>query len=398
MSWLNDVMKQHEEYESPKNFWYWSALCSMSAVLRDNIYLDKFAYKMYPNIYVMLHADSGLRKGPPVAMANELVTTVGNTKMVTGRFSIQGLLKKLGTAESRPGGKIESVTSAFICSSELTSSIVEDKAATVILTALYDRNYNVGEWESVLKMENFTLNKPVVAMLGATNEAHFSNFFTGSDVRGGYIARTFVIYETERQTINSLMFPPKVRTDHKASAEYLKALAKLRGPVEMDESTRITFDKWYKGFVHAVSRNGLKDPTGALNRFDDNVLKIALLISLSSSLELKITQDAIDEAIEHCEKLIGNVRRTTMGSEPYEWVTHKTVLIQELIDRPENKISRQQFLSKHWTMANSRDWDIVAESLQEAGFISIEQMGPHIFYVMSEDKAMDWKKHFKGKN
>src|SRR5262245_28680614 len=97
MSWLNNLLDQHKEYESPRNFWLWSSLAAISAVVKDNIYLDKFLYKLYPNIYVMLHADSGLRKGPPVSMARQLVKEVNNTRIIVGRSSIQGILKDMGT-------------------------------------------------------------------------------------------------------------------------------------------------------------------------------------------------------------------------------------------------------------------------------------------------------------
>src|SRR5215204_673927 len=150
--WLSTLVGQHEEFESPLSFYYWGALAAISAVVKDNIWLPRGGlYNLYPNIYVMFHADSGLRKGPPVSMAKQLVEPINNTRVITGRSSIQGILKEMGTAKTAPGGKIISTSSAFICSSELTSSIVDDPVAVKILTDLYDRNYNIGNWKSLLK-------------------------------------------------------------------------------------------------------------------------------------------------------------------------------------------------------------------------------------------------------
>jgi hypothetical protein len=247
-------------------------------------------------------------------------------------------------------------------------------------------------------MESFDLKNPTVSMLTATNEAHSQEFFVKKDIQGGYFARTFIIYEHERQNVNSLMFPPTVKTDYNQLIPYMKEVAKLRGEMKMEVPQRVFFDKWYKSFIKSVKDSGMKDATGTLNRFDDSVLKVAFLISLSSSTDMIITQDALEEAIEACEKIVGNVRRTTMGSAPYEWVQHKTVLIQEILSRTNFTITRQQFLAKYWMMANARDWDLIAESLVEAGFIRIEQMGPTIAYVMDEEKAQQWLAHFKGKN
>src|SRR5438874_2133996 len=99
MNWLDELLAQHAEVETPKNFWYWSGLATISAILKDNVYLDRGGskdYRLYPNIYVMLYADSALRKGPPVSLAKNLVKKVNNTRVISGRSSIQGILKELG--------------------------------------------------------------------------------------------------------------------------------------------------------------------------------------------------------------------------------------------------------------------------------------------------------------
>jgi hypothetical protein len=144
MNWVQEVVDLHYELESPESFWRWAAISVLSAVVKDNVWINQQIFNMYPNIYTMFHADSGLKKGPPVNMAKKLVKMVNNTRVITGRGSIQGILKDLGTVQTAPGGKLvgggKSV--AFICSSELSSSIVEDKVATKILTDLYDRIYN----------------------------------------------------------------------------------------------------------------------------------------------------------------------------------------------------------------------------------------------------------------
>src|SRR6188768_3917567 len=230
MTWLEKLLSQHSELESPTNFWLWGGVAAISAVVKDNVWLDRQIYNLYPNIYVMFHAESGLKKGPPISMAKQLVRAVGGTRIISGRSSIQGILKELGTAQTQPGGKVINKSTAFICSSELTSSIVEDKVATDILTDLYDRQYNIGEWRSLLKMESFNLKDPTISMLTATNDAHSTDFFGKKDIHGGYFARTFVISENKRHRSNSLLVPLKNPPKYIESIEYLKEVAKLAGP------------------------------------------------------------------------------------------------------------------------------------------------------------------------
>ncbi len=248
-----------------------------------------------------------------------------------------------------------------------------------------------------LKMEQFTLNSPVVTMLSATNEAHSSDFFARKDVQGGYFARTFIIHETEPNTVNSLMFPPKLATDYKKLSEYLRALAKLRGEFTMDMESRHYFNDWYRDFRTSIKQQELKDSTGTLNRFDESVLKVAMLISLGHAPELVITKDAVTEAIDQCEKLIGNVRKATMGSGKSSSAQEKAIVINELLERDPHVISRQQLNKKYWGRATSEEWDEIMKSLHVAGIVEIDTVGNTIIYRMSNERVEELRRHLRGK-
>src|SRR5882724_8337773 len=134
-TWLDTLLKSTDELESPKNFWFWGGLAAIAAIVKDNVWIDRGgAFKQYPNIYVMLLARSGLRKGPPINLAKRLVTKVGKSRIISGRSSIQAILKDMGTSQSAPGGKIIGGADAFILASELSASFVDDKATMDILT------------------------------------------------------------------------------------------------------------------------------------------------------------------------------------------------------------------------------------------------------------------------
>jgi len=415
MSWLADVVNQHKELESPKSFWYWGAIAAISAVLKDTVWLDRQIYNLYPNIYVMLHAESGMKKGPPVSMAKQLVKPVNNTRIIGGRSSIQGILKDLGTTQTMPGGKLlgGGKAVAFICSSELSSSIVEDKVATKILTDLYDRQYNVGEWRSLLKMETFELKDPTITMLTATNEAMSEDFFTRSAIQGGYFARTFIIYEKEEQTSNSLVYPLETKIDYKHLAEYLKELAKLAGPfksiaqLHKDDEYRyrkvirgreiyfnevgIRYDDWYTEFRVNSKNAETKDPTGTLNRFGDSVLKVAMLLSLAHKPVLELTLAAMEEAIHECGKLLRNVQTTTLGKHGISNTSLlKTLIIMELLNREPHMVTRQMLMKKMWMhYENSEEFDAIMQSFDTTGMIVTSSVGNQILYTMPEEQAVE---------
>src|SRR5882724_4713958 len=102
MNWINEILQQHSELESPSSFYFWSSLATISAIVKDNIWINRYIHNLYPNIYVMLHADSGLKKGPSISAAKQMVTMVNNTRIISGRSSIQAILKEMGTAQTAP--------------------------------------------------------------------------------------------------------------------------------------------------------------------------------------------------------------------------------------------------------------------------------------------------------
>ena len=357
-------------------------------------------------------------------MAKQLVKHVGGTRIISGRSSIQGILKELGTAQTQPGGKVISKSCAFICSSELTSSIVEDKVATDILTDLYDRQYNIGEWRSLLKMEQFNLKDPTISMLTATNEAHSMDFFGKKDIHGGYFARTFIIAESKRNRANSLLVPLNNPPKYGELAEYLKELTQLSGPFrplalkEPSEECRfehveketgevnyfseagLRYQMWYEKFISEMEDEEIKDDTGTLNRFGDSVLKVAMILSLARSPELYIDDDSMTLAIMHCEKLIGNVRQMTHGKKGLSEAKNiKGMIIEELLNRDSHQISRAMLMKKMWShYKDPLELDGIMQSFDQSGVITTESIGNQIVYLMPAKVVMEYKKLFAGKN
>jgi len=261
-------------------------------------------------------------------------------------------------------------------------------------------------------------------MLTATNEAHSTDFFGKKDIHGGYFARTFIVAEHKRNRANSLLVPLTNPPNYKESAEYLKDLAKLRGPFrplasrepteectieyksrESDEisyysSAGLLYQKWYEDFIDIITVQEIRDDTGTLNRFGDSVLKVAMLLALSRSPELYIDEESMQLAISHCEKLIGNVREMTHGKKGLsDAKLIKGLIIKEILGRDTHQISRTMLLKKMWAhYKDATEFDEIMMSFDQAGMIKIESVGNQIIYIMPELVVEEYKRLFAGKN
>jgi hypothetical protein len=275
-------------------------------------------------------------------------------------------------------------------------------------------------------METFTLKDPTITMLTATNEAMSNDFFTRSAIQGGYFARTFIIYEKESENVNSLIYPLEKEINYTNVSEYLKEVAKLNGPFQpiasndksdlykykkikrgkkgnreiwFSEVGRI-FDDWYVTFKEVMRLSEHKDDTGTLNRFDASVLKVAMLLSLAIEPELVIKEEAMRTAIIECEKLLGNVRKTTMGKQGIsQTALLKTLIIMEILNRENNQVSRPMLMKKMWQhYDNVTAFDDMMLGFESAGMIKTMNMGNQIIYYMPEEQVKEMREFLAGKN
>ena len=398
MSFIDLVLDSTKEYEAPTRFYYWAALSSISAVLKDRVYFDMAkAYRLYPNIYVLLYGPSGVRKGPPIALAERVVKLVDNTRVINGRASIEAIIKDLGTFQTREKKEPLKDSCGFVVASELSSSIISNPAAMDIMTNLYDRIYNEGEWKYKLKVgESNTLKKPTITWLSGTNEALFREFLPDKNIHGGLIGRMYMISEHKTETINSLMFDPKIVPSYEKMAEMLMPASKLIGPFEMDVGLRNVVNDWYQDFVRNVAPK-LADETGFVSRALDFVIKNAMLIAVGRRNELIIQESDIKESFNVTLPLIVPTKKLSKNlnnKKDHSEITKRGLVLTYITNQPEFTGNRKEILKNLGMQISHEDLDNVISLMLQMDTIEIVSRGPEIDYKlkMNNPKVAQWIK------
>ena len=364
MTWMDKLLISVESTESPKRYWYWAGLSAISAVVGRKLYLDKFLYNLYPNLYIILIGRSGIRKGPPVSLAKSLVKEVNNTRIISGRASIQAIIKDLRAAFTREsGGPPLTDAIAFLPISEFAAFLVQDPSALTTLTDLYDSHAN-DEWEyKTISGGNQILNNVCITLLGASNEVHFRDVVPDNALGGGFIGRTCIIHATKKGGSNPLTSKPKNMVNIVELAKHLRAISKLKGQFMWSREGKNIYDDWYE----KMEKSGIDDDTGSIFRLHDNVLKAAMCISLSRALDLSLEASDIKEAIFACQEFIPGVRRIAMTSGGTSAAAPGTaVFISELLKHKDDgySLSRREMGQKHWNYFDMFELDKIAESLK----------------------------------
>jgi len=392
MSWVKEFLAETAASEAPAKYFYWSALAAISAVARRNVYLSRFLYTLYPNIYVIITGETGIRKGYPVSLARQLVEKVHCTKVMAGRGSIQGIVRELSRVQSVPGGEPIKDAVGFFCTGELSASLVKDPDTLVILIDLFDTHFNK-DWKNTLKSVPIEkLTNIYLTILAASNETNLTTIVPRDTTGSGFIARTFFVHATEKRRVDSLMFKPEIIPNVDELAKHLYAISGLRGEFSMEHEVRIYFDEWYKNF----ERSGHKDATGTLERIHDGILKTAMLISLSDRLDLVITKEHVQEAEAACMDCFWGMKRVIIGSEGKAALAEQTELfLKELIRRSDHRVTRQKLLSKYWGCFDSIDLDRMAQTLLEAKAIEVHRSGRDTIYEMTTSALESYTKFAK---
>lgn len=408
---MKELLESTDELESPKNYFYWSALTAISAVCGKKIWVNRGGvYNLYPGIYTFLISKkSGLRKGIPISVAKKLVYEVGKVRIIDGQNSIQGVLKELAKVKTVGDGHVIKDAQGFLITGEFASFLLQDGSglSLTLLTDLYDAQYHEqGFTKRLASQEEITLKNPCLTALFASNETHFFDSIPKHAITGGFLARTFCIYEERRNTINPLTRPVKKQINYEDIIKHLIRISKLEGVFRIDHRAIEVYEEWYYDFCG--KGHDQEDETGTSERLGDNIWKAAMLISLASGSyelieddkktlsDMLITEDNMIEAIIKSVDTFSGIKKLLLGgsndTKNVKSIVMRTTVACILETEPIFEQERKMILRKGIGMFGVYDLDECIEYLVQAGMIKIEKRGQGIYYKLTE---MMIKKHLQ---
>lgn len=399
MDVISEILDNTDTFEAPKRFYYWSMMAAISAILKDKVWFNMGDnYNVYPNIYVLLYGPSGIRKGPAINLAEDLVYRVDNTRVIDGRSSIEAIIKELGQFQNRPGKTPIKDSCGFMVASELSSSIIGNTAAMDIMTNLYDRIYNERDWKYRLKVgESAKLTKPTITWLSGTNESLFREFIPEKNLHGGLIGRMMIITETKKHTVNSLMFKTKAPDKIKIANE-MKKFTQLEGEFQMSQEIREAVDQWYHKFDKEVT-GGVKDDTGFVSRVLDFVMKISMIISTGRRMDKKIILEDVKESLDVILPLIVPTKRVvnSVKRNDNSLVTKRALVLTYLTNSPDFKCERGKLLQNLGLQIDHEDLDKICQYMIQMNVLVIDNHAGITTMRLRVDRpeVQEWIKQFR---
>lgn len=394
MSWLDLLLAETDFVETPKPWIWWSGLAAISAITAPNVIVHKGAYKLRPNLYVLLIGRSGLGKGFGPSVAKTLVKMIDNTRVISGRGSIEGIIKELAIVKAKENGSVPFKDArGFLCSGEFASSLYEATHALTILMDLYDAHYN-SEWVNTLKNSPVEkLRFPCLTLLSGANQDMFDLSVDKSHRGGGFIGRTLLINADKRYQANS-MIRNIIEIDYNKLAVHLKDLSKLNGSMVWTDKAMDVYDAWF----YPYRDSDVDDKTGTHDRMNDHIIKVATCISLARKTDMILEEEDIEEAISACSSLSNTARKVAgMQGKSSIAVLIKSFLMI-MLSAEDYSLTRKQALQKGFGEFDSSELDRVIETLTQTGFVHQTQGGKDIKYKLTPVCINWWLKNTqKGK-
>ena len=94
IDFLTEYLSLTEDTESPQQFHKWTALSAIASAMQRKITFKLGKMPVYPNLYVMLVADAGVRKGTAMSLGAKLLRSLG-IKLAANSGSREALMDKL---------------------------------------------------------------------------------------------------------------------------------------------------------------------------------------------------------------------------------------------------------------------------------------------------------------
>ena len=331
-SWLDEYIEYTRKQESPEIFHKWVGLSIVSAALERNVVLDMGAYKVYPNLYVILVAGSAkCKKTTAMRIGRDLL------KLLTKKVSIfaqkltpEALIQRLARRRKVRGKEVVQNSTSLIYGAELAVFLGKERYNEGLIHLLTDLYDCPDEWEYETKHGGLEqLSNVLIGMLAGSAPKLLKGCLSIDMIETGFPERILFIYaDTPRPPITRPTLPEFSR---KKLLHDLNIIREMRGEFEWGTNAFEWYDEWYqKRFVSKDTPELLK---GYLFRNHTTLLKVAILLCASERDDRVMQLPHLIKALEllketetYVYNAIRAIEESTKGSDLqriYDYIVRK---------------------------------------------------------------------------
>lgn len=388
---VNRVLSQswHEAFfkcvsphtEAPDSFLTWSAFSLIGAALKNNVKFEDGVYVIYPNQFIVLVAPPGIGKGTAMNFIEHMieenkVNPIVNT--LSDRITAEKIIERIADGWS---------TAPRIINQQLTIGTTEHSCllfSTELRILLSASDWMLSFLEESWSETSFNyqtknqgskfISEMCCSMLAASVPDFLRNVNKSREssmvITGGFSSRCLFIYAENPS--KDLPWPKPLKKYPPSKALYddllldLKTISSLRGEFTIDTGARIIFENFLK-----KNRASMNDDSEAVANFKARIrahaLKLAMVMSVSRSDSLVVTQIDMVNALAELSKILINLEKIFRGAGDSD-IAPLVSLVQNAIEKKGLASRRELYKMLYRHIGTLENLDRITQVLEYMGF------------------------------
>lgn len=375
---LADYLNYTKGTESPEDFHAWTALSLVAIATGRNVWLDRGYYRIYPNLYVILIAESALlRKSSAIKLGLNLLreALAKSINIFAQKVTPESFIHYLSEISKEKHRSI-----ATVVSDELAVTLghcARDPTLLQLLTSLYD-NPDHFEYSTMIRGIE-TCEMVCLNMLAGSTPEWLKSSMPEDAIGGGFYSRLIPVSRTEAQ--QRVPHPEDTLNDFSAAlrgtlVNDLQAISCIEGQFHWHPQAKQMFSDWYCGYLEPDTVSA--HMRGYYGRKGDTIIKLSMLSSLSKGSDLIIkptdfmfAYNLINENERHMTGIIQKMGQSEGGKH--------LELVSQCIHRA-GTISHSQLLRNFSYKLNREEMASIIGTLKDSGVINVIYGGKAMLY------------------
>lgn len=304
--WIEGWMKYTENTEPPPIYRRWSAISAIASVMQRKCSISIGLETWFPNLYVVLVGDSGVKKSTAMRPARKLLERTG-VELAAEAVTREGLIRRLKRSGINP--RYDASRKAMCMDSSLTVHSSEfavflNRNNNQLLDDLSDWYDCADHWKYEPKTKELVdeITNVWVNIIGATTPTLLQSLLPIEAIGGGLTSRILFIFANKE---NGKLVPMHFKTPEESELEEmlfedLDNIKLLSGDFQMTEDF---VDKWIEWSIYQDQNPPFQDPrfAGYITRRRVHVIKLCMVLHISYSNEFILTGKDLENSIELLE-------------------------------------------------------------------------------------------------
>lgn len=371
-------------------------LAAMGGIIKRKVYFQRSSYDLfprtYPNPWIILVAPQGRgHKSAALSIAKKLLTSLpdrSQPKFMASKLTPEALVKSLagvavnpeiaGALDPNMVNLIKKPAQAILYSSELGTLLGREKynqGMIALLTDLYDCH---DEWWSDTVMRgDQRMHNICLSIMGASTPDWMQTMLPSDAFKGGFMSRMILVGYPEELEEVRIADPspgdPKLR--EKVTAR-LAEIANIEGIMDWTKEAKSFFAAWYEGLTPP-------DPgpkAAFLERKQDHLLKIAMLVQLAWGNQLTMTLEALQQSMA----LLNSIEPDSLRMVDYISVEPRMRIAQrvlEVVEAYPKGATESTIVSSTWRwLASPREFEEIIRMMLKAKMIVMTTVDGEMAY------------------